>query len=412
MSKRGATGYMADPDMKQLNDYVNRTTWLMQQGKPTARIAIYAPIPTLWLGNNRADDFTKAAAHQLTRHQYDYDFITDDGIVEACTVGNGSLKNRSGQRYETLIVPSAEVITEAAWQKISEFANRGGRIIVYGDAPKATAGRSFMDQKPIVMPRNVLHVQDSVWTEQMVEALPKPEFRLVGNTNDSITCTVRRMDDGTKIFFVFNQKKRSDYMLAEFNKIGNIEIWDAMTGEIRHLQASVKEGKMQARLTFSPWEAKIFVVKKRKAVYDASRFRDNMTIVAEINEQSTMNNEQWSVGAFVGNECRGEGRLVDGKFFITVHANSGEMISFKLYDQTSGQYFDIDQTVTSTIRLGSVKAPVQLTSSNVVTGIATVERSAFSAESYDLNGRAVNGHAKGITIHKMQDGTMKKVVRK
>ncbi len=273
MSKRGATGYMADPDMKQLNDYVNRTTWLMQQGKPTARIAIYAPIPTLWLGNNRADDFMKAAAHQLTRHQYDYDFITDDGIVEACTVGNGSLKNRSGQRYETLIVPSAEVITEAAWEKMSEFANRGGRIILYGDAPKATAGRSFMDQKPIVLPRNVLHVQDSVWTEQMVQALPEPEFRLVGNPNDSITCTVRRMDDGTKIFFVFNQKKRSEYMLAEFNKVGNIEVWNAKTGEIGHLQASAKEGKMQARLTFSPWEAKIFVVKKRKAVYDASRFR-------------------------------------------------------------------------------------------------------------------------------------------
>ena len=272
MSKRGATGYMAEPGMKELNDYVNRATWLMQQGKPTARTAIYAPIPTLWLGNNRADDFMKAAAHQLTRHQYDYDFITDDGIVEACSVGNGTLKNRSGQRYQTVIIPSAEVITEAAWAKLSEFANRGGHLIIYGDAPKATAGRSFMDQQSITLPRNVLHVKDSVWNDQMVAALPEPEIKMIGNEKDSITCTSRLLDDGTKIHFIFNQCRMSDYMLVEIDQIGDIEVWDATTGNTSHLQASVEGNKMRARLTFAPWESKILVVKKRKTRYNASRF--------------------------------------------------------------------------------------------------------------------------------------------
>ena len=272
MSKRGATGYMADPGMKELNDYVNRATWLMQQGKPTARTAIYAPIPTLWLGNNRADDFMKAAAHQLTRHQYDYDFITDDGIVEACTVGNGTLKNRSGQRYQTIIIPSAEVITEAAWAKISEFADRGGRIIIYGDAPKATAGRSFMNQQAITMPRNVIHVKDSVWNEQIAAALPEPEIKMVGNEKDSITYTARRLDDGTKIYFIFNQRRMPDHMLVDIDQIGDIEVWDALTGNTSYLQASVEGNKMRAHLNFAPWESKILVVKKRKARYDASRF--------------------------------------------------------------------------------------------------------------------------------------------
>jgi hypothetical protein len=144
--------------------------------------------------------------------------------------------------------------------------------------------------------------------------------------------------------------------------------------------------------------------------YDHTQFAGNMTMVASLADVE--NPEDYTIGAFVGNECRGEGSFDRGLAFITVHTDGGEEVTFRLHNELTGEYFDIDQTVTSTMRLGSVKAPVQLTSSNVVTGIATVECSAFSAESYDLNGRAVNGHAKGITIHKMQDGTMKKVVRK
>ena len=144
--------------------------------------------------------------------------------------------------------------------------------------------------------------------------------------------------------------------------------------------------------------------------YDHTQFAGNMTMVASLADVE--NPEDYTIGAFVGDECRGEGSFDRGLAFITVHTDGGEEVTFRLHNELTGEYFDIDQTVTSTMRLGSVKAPVQLTSSNVVTGIATVERSAFNAESYDLNGRAVNGHAKGVTIRKMQDGTMKKVVRK
>ena len=87
-------------------------------------------------------------------------------------------------------------------------------------------------------------------------------------------------------------------------------------------------------------------------------------------------------------------------------------MTFRLHNELTDEYFDIDQTVVSRMRIGSVKAPMQLTSNSVVTGIATVGRSASNVESYDLNGRAVDGNAKGITIRKMQDGTVKKVVRK
>lgn len=144
--------------------------------------------------------------------------------------------------------------------------------------------------------------------------------------------------------------------------------------------------------------------------YDHSQFAGNMTMVVSFSDLD--NPEEYTIGAFVDGECRGEGSFDHGLAFITVHTDGGEEVSFRLHNELTDEYFDIDQTVVSRMRIGSVKAPMQLTSNSVVTGIATVGRSASNVENYDLNGRAVDGNAKGITIRKMQDGTVKKVVRK
>ena len=144
--------------------------------------------------------------------------------------------------------------------------------------------------------------------------------------------------------------------------------------------------------------------------YDASRFRDNMTIVAQINNQYV--DDQYVVGAFVGDECRGEGLAVDGHLFITVHANSGEMISFKLYDQTSGQYFDIDQTVRMQQMLGTVKQPFSMTSSaDTTTGIHHINYESSTSECYDLGGRRIDSRGKGIQLQRASDGKVRKVIR-
>ena len=147
--------------------------------------------------------------------------------------------------------------------------------------------------------------------------------------------------------------------------------------------------------------------------YDPRPYRDNMSIVAVVNEQCTMNNEQWSIGAFVGDECRGEGLCVDGRMFITVHANNGEQVSFRLRNELTGELFDIDQTVPFGAMLGSLKAPVQLTSQAVVTGVANVQCTMNNVqEAFDLGGRAVNATTtKGLTIQRGSDGKVRKVVK-
>lgn len=105
--------------------------------------------------------------------------------------------------------------------------------------------------------------------------------------------------------------------------------------------------------------------------YNSAPFADNMTIVADLGNDYSA--ERFTVGAFVGDECRGEGEMIDGKCFITVHADKGETISFKLHDTVSGEMRAINEQMPFAKMAGSLRAPQRLTVGGIVTGITAAD---------------------------------------
>ena len=150
--------------------------------------------------------------------------------------------------------------------------------------------------------------------------------------------------------------------------------------------------------------------------YNAGAFADNMAMVAEI---SNLNNpEDYTIGAFVDGECRGEGNFVVGnKMMISVAGKAGEEVSFRLYNHITGEYSEIFETVKYGQKLGSLKKPVAL-SSPETTGIRSLELgvSSSDAQVFDMNGRRVETMSKsGVYVIKTIDGgkiVTKKVVKK
>lgn len=133
--------------------------------------------------------------------------------------------------------------------------------------------------------------------------------------------------------------------------------------------------------------------------YDATQFADNMPIVAQLD--GLYNASECVIGAFVGDECRGRGVFVDdNKAYISVAGKAGEQVTFRLYDNETGNYYDISETVNYGMRAGSHDAPVML-SSGVATGIGCISNTTANTADenvYDLAGRRVNNAAKGIFI--------------
>lgn len=103
--------------------------------------------------------------------------------------------------------------------------------------------------------------------------------------------------------------------------------------------------------------------------YDGSRFADNMSVICQ--PTTALEADRYTIGAFVGDECRGEGRMINGRFFVTVHGEMGEKVSFRLYDALTGEYFVLDDAVDFASTVGTYQRPMAL-NTPTLTGIDSV----------------------------------------
>ena len=98
--------------------------------------------------------------------------------------------------------------------------------------------------------------------------------------------------------------------------------------------------------------------------YDKHAFRDNQTVIAElyVDDVKALDGA-FTVGAFVGEECRGVGRYVDGLLYLTIHGTIGslEQVTFEAQENASlKEYAIVEKMVFDGSQTGSVNQPYQL----------------------------------------------------
>lgn len=162
--------------------------------------------------------------------------------------------------------------------------------------------------------------------------------------------------------------------------------------------------------------------------YDGSRFADNMSVICQ--PTTELEADRYTIGAFVGDECRGEGRMINGRFFVTVHGEMGEKVSFRLYDALTGEYFVLDDAVDFASTVGTYQRPMTL-NTPTLTGIDSVTGdqgvavyldggrvvvagvAAESVEVYNASGMRVAAEGLGTGVYvvrvKTASGTIKRV---
>ena len=143
---------------------------------------------------------------------------------------------------------------------------------------------------------------------------------------------------------------------------------------------------------------------------DNSAYADVMPIVATL--QGIDHPKDYTIGAFVGDECRGQGFVTASQLmFITVAGRAGETVTFRLHDEQTDEYFDITDAMSYGTRAGSVTTPVVLHPD--LTRSGQQGKAAISFDKRQITAKGFNGtvilrlcDASGRTVATSTDGRL------
>jgi lysophospholipase L1-like esterase len=257
--KSGLDGWLASAEFPAVAAYVNRAAFLLAQGRPAARIALYHPTSSLWLGDEDANRSTLAVAQLLLEQQRDFDFVDEQTLSSLLTLEGGILRNRSGQGYEAVILPRTTAISRAALDRLRAFARAGGRVIALGPGPSLIVDRTLLAAQAAPHLPFVVREETGELAERVLKALPPPDV-VLDPPNPAVKYNHRRWSD-SDLYFFFNESEEPRSATVTLEGSGAAQLWDASEGTIANVDAeTTNAGHVRLRLDLAPHETRFVVL--------------------------------------------------------------------------------------------------------------------------------------------------------
>jgi hypothetical protein len=281
--------YMGEAGFSDLTVYVRRLSYLMAMGRPDAQVALYLPSSSMWLGDEAADAQFVSTERLLSEHQIDFDIVDDDELAHELTLGHGSFETLSGNRYRTVILPMPELLSEAAFDRLRNFAQGGGKVVFLGGTPQWIAGRTIRDARAVTpadfgwatvvdaqLPETPTPGQFPPSAPPEPQAVPPEILRAI---DADIPATIRttapamalrvmkRRWSDADVYLLFNEGAQPlDATLILSSAPGKAELWDAQSGSVSALPLpQVTKDFLAVGLHFEPYATRVVVVRGTSA---------------------------------------------------------------------------------------------------------------------------------------------------
>ncbi len=306
------------PYLNHLSDYIRRADFLLQQGQPVVKVAVYLPIEDVW--SNASGDWHDLAgglekqleeggnasmAAMLASLQdggFDFDFINARRLAEGRVAGGALCVGP--MKYRVVILPKVEAMEPDTLERLRDFARAGGSVVAihrvpgrapgFVDASSKTARVTqfarelFGDAADSSRPpwRGVLRARgNKCGAGEGIVLLPDPYQNLaprasalsrivakitppdlVFEPGETEIGFVHRETNNHRIFFIANISPNEKRIRARFNVTGEApREFDAMTGSIQPLYEFQTEGEFtEVQLQFEPWESKFVIFRQEK----------------------------------------------------------------------------------------------------------------------------------------------------
>jgi hypothetical protein len=294
----GPSALMRDTAWPALMQYLQRLTYVMSMGRPAAAVALYIPSSSMWLGDAASDTAFVSSERMLAERQIDFDIINDDFLAETppnvgcptCRFYNpkaaGTLVTASGNTYSTVIIPSASILSQAAYDRLKALAKGGGKVFFLGRTPSLIEGKTILDARaatpadftwatvetsaqlpptptppanapatppgPLVVPAEIETALNTVIGTREV-ALDTPDTALKVMT--------RRLQDAN-VYLFFNEGAQGSSHSVTLKAAGKtVEAWDPATGTVSPVASTTVKGGVSVKLDLKPYETQLLTVR-------------------------------------------------------------------------------------------------------------------------------------------------------
>ncbi|MGC8989178.1 MAG: glycosyl hydrolase, partial [Verrucomicrobiia bacterium] len=250
---------LTDGQLRRLNEWVGRCCGMLRGGLQAAQIAVLYPAESLWTKftparhwaneaprASRIESIYRAAIESLFVHQREFTMVDSRALADAqieqdCLV-HGKLC------WNVVILPGADTLPMAAWEKLARFVRAGGVVIAIGDLPansesefpspmvQRMARELFGDpgERQRVTPNPAggagvfLPAGSESLLPMILNGLLEPDIRVVPGSSP-IRATHRRMNDN-HVWFIINDSPQPWSGEVSFSAEGTGELLDPATG--------------------------------------------------------------------------------------------------------------------------------------------------------------------------------------
>ncbi|MGN6368964.1 MAG: glycosyl hydrolase [Phycisphaerae bacterium] len=257
-------GFYADAGFPELSLHVNRTLYVLGEGRPTARIGVYIPSTSFWFKDEAANKAFLDIVHSLLQHQRDLDYVDEFAISKSLALRGKELVNLSGQSYRAILVPPVDAISKASLQKLHDFADSGGTVIFFGNSPRLVMDKNFLTATgPADISWATLEPTSDV-TADVLHKLPEPDVATDQPTT-WLRYNHRRLKDAD-LYFFFNEGEQPlsvNATVSSRTSARTVQRWDTYTGKIQPwTNATSRDGKTILPLQLPAWGTTLLVISK------------------------------------------------------------------------------------------------------------------------------------------------------
>ena len=252
-------------------------TDLLQVGYPKRSILMLSPTQSLWMRpeEKQWNSITKSwgwLCQTVWNLGYDYDVVSEAQFFDASINKKKGVINLNEKEYTMVILPSCLSLHESSVNRLTEFVQAKGRLIVNGPVPYLLNGRVGVE--PYILERLIYRQRTAILDgpqgermEDLKKLLRKwivPSILLYTGQENHLLEDVQvhhRMNRNDHIFYLFNTEEKQIETLVEITgEVELVEVCHLQTGKRVPLTFWHANGKTYLNYTFDSQQGLLLVV--------------------------------------------------------------------------------------------------------------------------------------------------------